>query len=192
MNHIISPEIETPGSLDDFAPIWDYTGQTQYAFEVNWTTATSAEISICTSRDEDQNKDCTVDIIDFGRFAGDFGKSGSIGTASDGSESDFDGSGTVDIIDFGRLAGEFGQSSQLYFNALDWTDDERCGVGGTMFPCWAAESMGIQIYAHQPGTVWVDEVRIFGDGGSAPQQSPEPASLVLLGAVGLLVLRRRR
>ena len=86
MNHIISPEIETPGSLDDFAPIWDYTGQTQYAFEVNWTTATSAEISICTSRDEDQNKDCTVDIIDFGRFAGDFGKSGSIGTASDGSE----------------------------------------------------------------------------------------------------------
>ena len=191
-NHIISPEIATPGSQDNSAPVWDYTGQTQYAFEVNWTTETSAEMSICTVRDEDQNQDCIVDIIDFGRFAGNFGKTGPMGTDFDGSDSDYDANGNVDIIDFGRLAGEFGQSSELYFNALDWTTDDRCGPSGSWYPCWTAESMGIQIYAHQPGTLWVDEVRVFGDGNSEPQQSPEPASLVMLGVAGLLVLRRRR
>lgn len=192
-----------PGNFDYFdlpgvvrqAPMWDYTGETQYAFEINWKTTTTADFSITEVRSEDLNNDLVVDILDFGIFAGDFGASGT--------DSDLDDSGgPVDIQDFGLFAGEFGKPSpSVLSRSLDWStgsddlnptevgnDPSACGEG----TCWP-ESMGVQIYAHNVGTLWVDQISIFGDSFAAPHHSPEPTSIVLLGgSIGILLMRRKR
>ena len=46
-------------------PMWDWTGKTRYAFEINWLTKTSAEFFVSEVRRPDQNNDLKVDIVDF-------------------------------------------------------------------------------------------------------------------------------
>ena len=53
-------------------------------------------------------------------------------------------------------------------------------------------AMGVQIYAHQPGTLWVDYVEISGGSSIAAAHNPEPASLALMGVAMLALMRRRR
>ena len=60
---------------------------------------------------------------------------------------------------------------------LDWSGDANCGDGS----CWPA-GLGVAFYQHNGGTLLVDEVEVY----------PEPASLGLLAAGSLLMLRRRR
>ena len=176
---------DTPGHVRQ-APLWDYTGQTRYAFEINWKTTTTGDFSITEIRSEDLNNDLIVDILDFGQFAGDFGQAGTT--------SDFDSSGTVDIADFARLAGEFGQpSTVLSSKSLDWSHsspnlDPSASLCNTA--CWPG-AIGVQIYAHNVGTVWVDSIHIFGDAGMAAEHNPEPTSAVLLGVAMLALVRRR-
>ena len=178
-------------------PTWDWTGKTRYAFEVNWLTKTSAEFLVQEILRPDQNNDMDTDIVDFGQFAGDFGKSGPGGDLNwDGTFSDFDDSGTVDIADFGQLAGAFGKDpielfarrpSDAVAVVPDWSTDPICG-DGSCHP----DSFGVQIYAHNVGTLWVDYVQILGDDSSAPDHSPEPASIALIGISMMALLRRRR
>ena len=103
----------------------------------------------------------------------------------------------MDIVDFSILAGEFGdQAETIFAKSVDWSDPDDPDLSQlakvcTDGSCWP-DSLGIQIYAHQIGTLWVDEVLIFGDNASAALLSPEPASLALLGATSLLFARRPR
>ena len=178
-------------------PMYDWTGKTRYAFEIDWKTTTSANFKVEQVRRPDQNNDLATDIVDFGVFAGDFGKSGSGGDLNwDGTFSDFDDSGTVDIADFGQLAGAFGQDPIMVLEVpADWSlgspdlqpGNELCADGS----CWPS-SLGAQIYAHNIGTLWVDYVQVFGDGTESPEHTPEPATLVLLGIAGLALMRHRR
>ena len=153
--------------VDNFvpAPVWDYTGKTRYAFEIDWPTITSVEFLVQEVLRPDQNNDLETDIVDFGIFAGDFGKSGAAGDLNwDGTFSDFDDSGAVDIIDFGQFAGAFGQDpNELYQLTHDFSGGQCC------FP----SSLGIGIQAHNAGTAWADYVHIFGDGTTASEHSPD-------------------
>lgn len=206
----------------------DLTGKTRYLFEIDWTTYRTIDVLIGEILGPDQNNDLAVDIVDFGAFAGDFGKSGSwdpppsdppMGVAHhfadpayplfDGVFSDFDDSGVVDIVDFGILAGAFGQGDPtvIYDQTLDWSFEEVSpGVPNpdmtqdtaleqpslcVTTECWPM-AMGVQIYAHQPGTLWVDYVEISGGSSIAAAHNPEPASLALMGVAMLALMRRRR
>ena len=178
--------------LYTYAPQWDWAGKTRYAFEINWPTETSAELRVSQILRPDQNNDLATDIVDFGIFAGDFGKSGTGDPLDsghltwDGSFSDFDDSGAVDIVDFGQFAGSFGQDPiVLYDRQPNWSN-AAC-PGNDCHP----DSMGVQIYAHNMGTMWVDYISIFGDSGASPSHSPEPTSLILLGVSAITLMRRR-
>ena len=192
------PGTPTPSELNTITPfytfgpkpMWDWTGKTRYAFEIDWTAIATVNFKVEEVLRPDQNNDLATDIVDFGVFAGDFGKSGSGGDLNwDGTFSDFDDSGTVDIADFGQLAGAFGQDPIVLLDEpIDWSDPAGgCSDGS----CWPT-SLGAQIYAHNMGTLWVDYVAIFGDNGSSPEPSPEPASLVLLGISTLALIRRQQ
>jgi beta-glucanase (GH16 family) len=66
----------------------------------------SGQIEILYTLYGDTNLDGTVNSVDFGAMAANFGKSGKTWD-----EGDFNYDGTVNSIDFGLLAGDFGQSS---------------------------------------------------------------------------------
>jgi hypothetical protein len=88
----------------------------------------------------DTNLDGTVNSIDFGNLAANFGKSGK---AWD--QGDFDYNGTVNSIDFGLLASNFGKSGSgaaLQLSASDW-------VALDAF----AEANGLESEVPEPGSV---------------------------------------
>ena len=194
------PMVNTIATGSDQVPMYDWGGKTRYAFEIDWQTITDIDFKVHQILRPDQNNDFSTDIVDFGIFAGDFGKSGTGDNLNsgyvdwDGTFSDFDDSGAVDIVDFAEFAGAFGESPIIVFDqSVDWSGPPDllaaatvCGDGS----CWPS-SLGAQIYAHNVGTLWVDYVVITGDSAAA-QHSPEPTSLVLLGVAGLALLRRHR
>jgi hypothetical protein len=77
----------------------------------------SGQIEIKYTLYGDTNLDGTVNSIDFGNMAANFGKSGKVWD-----QGDFDYNGTVNSIDFGLLAGNFGKSASGAAVALPSSD----------------------------------------------------------------------
>src|SRR6202034_139734 len=79
---------------------------------------TSGQLEIKYTLYGDTNLDGTVNSVDFGNLAANFGKSGKVWD-----QGDFDYNGTINSIDFGLLAGNFGKSlgsAGDVASAADW------------------------------------------------------------------------
>ncbi|HEX4053719.1 MAG TPA: PEP-CTERM sorting domain-containing protein [Tepidisphaeraceae bacterium] len=92
----------------------------------------------------DTNLDGSVNSIDFGSLAANFGKSGKVWD-----QGDFNYDGTVNSIDFGLLAGNFGKSAgsnAAVVSAADWAAlDAFAAANGLMADVPEPASMGLLI-----------------------------------------------
>jgi autotransporter-associated beta strand protein len=104
----------------------------------------SGELEIAYTLYGDTNLDGTVNSIDFGNLAANFGKSAKVWD-----QGDFDYNGTVNSIDFGLLAGNFGKSAgsnASFVTSADWSAlDSFASANGLMSQVPEPTAVGILI-----------------------------------------------
>jgi fibronectin-binding autotransporter adhesin len=118
---------------------------------------TSGQLEVKYTLYGDTNLDGTVNSVDFGNLASNFGKSGKVWD-----QGDFNYDGAVNSIDFGLLAGNFGKSAGSNADVVS-----------------AADWVALDAFASANGLM-------------AEVPEPATASILAIGAIGILGRRRRR